>query len=38
MTQAKTLSRLSHDHASILADAKIYGNPKVRIATNKETK
>ena len=29
MTQAKALSKLSHDHSGIIEDAKIYGNPKV---------
>ena len=31
MTQAKTLAKLSHDHAAIIEDAKIYGDPKIKI-------
>jgi len=31
MTQAKTLAKLSHDHAAIIEDAKTYGRPKVKI-------
>jgi len=38
MTQAKALGRLSHDHAAILQDAKIYGNPKVKFETKKGAK
>ena len=35
MTQAKTLAKLSHDHAAIIEDAKIYGNPKVKFEMKK---
>ena len=31
MTAAKTLAKLSHDHAAIIEDAKINGRPKVKI-------
>jgi hypothetical protein len=30
MTQAKTLAKLSHAHAGIIEDAKIYGRPKIQ--------
>ena len=36
MTQAKALGKLSHDHAAILQDAKIYGNPKVKFEAKKK--
>ena len=35
MTQAKTLARLSHDHAGIIEDAKIFGTPKVKFEAKK---
>ena len=38
MTQAKALSKLSHDHAQIVEDAKIYGNPKVKFTEKKGAK
>ena len=36
MTQGKTLAKLSHDHAAIIEDAKIYGNPKVNFEAKKK--
>jgi len=30
MTQAKKMARLSHDHAAIIEDAKIPGNPRIK--------
>ena len=38
MTQAKTLGRLSHDHAAIIEDAKIEGNPRVKFTEKKGAK
>ena len=35
LTQAKTLGKLSHAHADILSDARIYGNPKVKFQAKK---
>ena len=35
MTQAKRLARLSHDHAAIIEDAKIYGDPRVKFTEKK---
>ena len=35
MTKAKTLAHLSHDHAEILCDAQILGNPKVKFEASK---
>ena len=35
LTQAKTLAKLSHAHAGIIEDAKIYGNPKVKFTEKK---
>jgi len=35
MTQAKALSKLSHDHAQIVEDAKIYGSPRVSFTEKK---
>ena len=35
MTKAKTLAHLSHDHAEILCDAQILGNPQVKFETKK---
>ena len=35
MTQAKTLSKLGHEHSAIIEDAKIYGNPKVKFTEKK---
>jgi len=38
MTQAKTLAKLSHDHAAIIEDAKIHGSPRVKIEKEKEAR
>ena len=38
MTQAKALSKLSHDHAQIVEDAKIYGSPRVSFTEKKGAK
>ena len=38
MTVAKTLAHLSHDHAEILCDAQILGNPKVKFEMKKGAK
>ena len=35
MTQAKPLAKLSSDHADIIEDAKILGQPKIRFAEKK---
>jgi len=35
MTQAKTLSKLSHQHRAIIDDAKIEGTPKIKIEPRK---
>ena len=35
MTQGKTLARLSRDHAAIIEDAKIEGNPRVKFTEKK---
>ena len=34
MTKAKPLKKLSHEHGSIIEDAKIYGRPRIRIEEN----
>lgn len=34
MTKAKPLKKLSHQHGSIIEDAKIYGRPRIRIEEN----
>jgi len=35
MTQAKTLAKLSHDHAAIIEDAKMEGNARVKFTEKK---
>ena len=35
MTQGKTLAKLSHDHAAIIEDAKIHGDPRVKFTEKK---
>jgi len=35
MTQAKTLANLSHEHRAIIADAKIFGDPRVKYEAKK---
>ena len=36
LTQAKVLGKLSHAHAAILSDARIYGTPRVKFTEKKK--